>query len=218
MAIAAKNDFVELKYTGYVNNEIFDSNIESDLEKAKSDAKPRQLIVKIGSGMIVKGLDNSLDGKEIGKECEIVFSAKDGFGSRNPSLVRTIPLNEFTERKMNPAPGMIFTLDDNLVKIIAVSGARVIADFNNPLAGKDLKYKFIITRKVDDEREKVNAVFLFLLRFTPEFEIKDKIIIKGPKILESIVKAFSAKFKDFVGKELGFELKELPKDEVKASS
>ena len=212
MVNVEKNDFVELKYTGYANGDMFDSNIEEDLKKSGTDIAPKQVIVKIGHGMIVKGLDIALEGKEIGKEYDVSFDSKDGFGPRRPELVRTIPLNEFTSKNMTPQPGMLFTLDEHLVKIIAVSGARVIADFNTPMAGKDLRYKFMITRKIDDENEKVTTTFLFLLRFAPEFEIKDKIIVKGPSILEPIVKVYSPKFKDFVGKELGFELKELPKE------
>ena len=219
MAIAHKNEFVELKYTGYANEEMFDSNIEEDLKKAKSDSQPRLVIVKIGGGMIVKGLDSALEEKEIGKEHEVSMAAIDGFGSRNPKLVRTIPLAEFTSRRIMPQPGMLFTLDEQLVKIIAVSGARVIADFNNPMAGKELKYKFTIVRKVENENEIIKSVFLFLLRFAPEFDVRDKeVVIKGPKILEGIAKAYSSKFKAFIGKELGWELKELPKEEVKASS
>ena len=215
-----RNDFVEIKYTGYSNGEIFDSNIEEDLKTAKSDAKPRIVILKIGAGMIVKGFDKALEGKEIGKEYDATVSAKEGFGDRKPALVRTIPLKEFTSRKINPQAGMIFTLDDNLVKIITVSGARVIVDFNNPMAGKELKYKFTISRKVDDQREITRTVLEFLMRFAPEFDVKEKeVVIKGPKILEGIAKAYSPKFKEFTGKDLGFELKELPKeDQVKPAN
>ena len=32
-----KGDFVEIKYSGYANNELFDSNVEENLKKLKAD-------------------------------------------------------------------------------------------------------------------------------------------------------------------------------------
>ena len=212
-----KGDFVEIKYTGYVNGEVFDSNIEEDLKKLNPEAKVEKTILAVGEEMVVKGLDNAIEGKEIGKEYRVTFGPKEGFGDRNKELVRTIPLKVFTDKNIMPRAGMMFSLDNQIVRIIAVSGGRVMADFNNPLAGKDVEYKFKVIGKVTDDKEKVEALFKTSLRFVPEFEIKDKIIIKGHKVFEGIVKAFNDKFKRLLGKELGFEeKKEEKKAEIKA--
>jgi len=212
--IAKKKDFVELKFSGYANGELFDSNIEEDLKKLNPKAKPKELIIAIGQGMIVEGLDRELDGKEIGKEYEIEVKAKDGFGERKRELVKTIPLKVFTEKEIYPRAGMVLTMDNMLARVIAVSGARVVTDFNNPLASKDLKYKIKIVRKIDDEKEKAKALFEFVFRFVPEFEIKEEIVVRGPKVLEHYVKRFSDKFRELIGKGLKFEEKE----EMKANS
>jgi len=214
-----QKDFVEIKFTGYANSQVFDSNIEEDLKQINPEAKPKKTIVKIGEKMVVLGLDKALEDKELNKEYEIDLKSKEAFGDRDRNLLKTIPLKSFTEQKVNPQPGMMLTLDQSVVKIVAVSGARVITDFNNPLAGKDIKYKFTITRIVTEEKEKVEALLDFYLRFAPEFEIKeDKIIIKGPKPLEGVIPMFSEKFKGILGKELAFELKEPPKEEAKEES
>ena len=178
METAKKNDFIELKYTGYVNGKAFDSNIEEDLKEINPKAKVQKTIIVVGQGMIVKGVDSALEGKEVGKEYKVTFPAKDGFGDRRKDMVKTIPLKVFTERKINPEAGMAFALDDMLVKVLAVSGARVIADFNNPLAGKELEYKFTVVRKIADEDEKCRAIFGLLFKVVPEFEIKDKVIVR----------------------------------------
>ena len=47
-----KGDFVEIKYTGSTNGEIFDSNIEQDLKKISKEA-PRKTIIMIGHLVIV---------------------------------------------------------------------------------------------------------------------------------------------------------------------
>lgn len=206
MEIANKKDFVELKYTGTANGNIFDSNIEADLKKLDAKAKPKELIVIIGEGLVVPGFDRALEGKEIGKEYETSVSAKDGFGERKRELVKTIPIKIFHEQKINPYPGLVLSMDNSLARIITISGARVMTDFNHPLAGKDLKYKFIIVRKVSDEKEKARVALELIFRFAPEFEIKnDKVIVKGPKGIKAFVDAVGAKFKELDGKELGFE-------------
>ena len=129
-----KNDFIELKYTGYANNEIFDSNVEEDLKKLNPKAKTEKFIIVIGQEMTLKSLDKELENKELNKDYEINIKSSDAFGPRKRDLIRTLPLNAFTQQKMNPHPGMILALDNNIVKVIAVSGARGIVDFNNPLS------------------------------------------------------------------------------------
>jgi peptidylprolyl isomerase len=221
MESAKKKDFVELKFTGYSNGNIFDSNIEEDLKKIDPDGKVKELVVVIGERMVVSGLDKALEEKEIGKEYEIKVPASEGFGERKRELVKTIPLKIFTEKQISPYPGMILAMDDNLARVITISGARVMTDFNNPLAGKDLAYKFRIVRKLTDEKEKAKILLSFMFKFVPEFEVSEKVLVKGPKILEKFVEAFREKFKDLIGKELAFEEKkpegEKPNKEEKDS-
>jgi len=201
-----KGDFIEIKYSGYANSELFDSNIESDLKKLNPKAKPFETIIAVGERMVVSGLDNALEEKEIGEEYEVRISPKEGFGARHKELIKTIPLHAFTSQNVHPKAGMVLTLDNMMVKIIAVSGARVIADFNNPLAGKDILYKFKIVRKVEDEKEKVASLFSYYFKFVPEFEIKDdKIVVKAKKSLEQFILAFSDKWKKMLNKNLAFE-------------
>jgi len=209
MEIAKKKDFVEVKFTGYSNGIIFDSNIEEDLKKLDPKAKPKETIAVIGEGMLVPGFDRELDGKEVGKEYEIKIPAKEGFGPRKKELVKTIPLKVFSEQKINPYPGMVLAMDNNLARVITISGARVMTDFNNPLAGKDLTYKFKIARIVFDDNEKAKTLLEFAFRFVPEFEVSEKeVIVKGPKVLERFVLSFKSKFKELSGKELKFTVKE----------
>ncbi|MEK6889133.1 MAG: FKBP-type peptidyl-prolyl cis-trans isomerase [Nanoarchaeota archaeon] len=218
MELTKKGEFIEIKYTGYANGNIFDSNINEDLKDAGSKKEGWKTIIAIGEGMVVPGLDKALEGKEIGKNYDVKISVKEGFGERRKDMMRIIPLNAFTEKEVMPRPGMMLTLDNMLVKVITVSGARVTVDFNNPLAGKELEYKFSIARKVEEDKERAEALFEIMFKFIPEFEIKEKVIIKGPKILEAYSKAFSEKFKQLMGKELGFELKESKKIEEKSNS
>jgi FKBP-type peptidyl-prolyl cis-trans isomerase 2 len=218
MAIIKKSDFVELKYTGFTFGKPFDSNIENDLKTINPEAKPQKTVVIIGKRMVISGLDDALVGKEVGKEFEIDLKSSEAFGERKRDLVKIIPLKIFTEKKINPYPGLVLAMDNSIAKIVAVSGARVTTDFNNPLAGKDVHYKCNPIRILEDEKEKVEVLFNDMLRFVPEFEIKDKIVVKGPKNFEVFIKATSPTFKEIIGKELDLEIIEPKKEEIKTEN
>src|SRR3989344_6632793 len=99
-----KGDFIEIEFTGRIKNGgIFDSNIKEDLEKAnlKVDAKP--FIFCLGKEMFLKGIDDFLAGKEIGKY-EIELTPEKAFGNRNPKLVQIISIKIFREHKVPPVP------------------------------------------------------------------------------------------------------------------
>lgn len=209
METVNEKEFIEIKYTGYVQGKVFDSNVDEDLKQIDEKAKPMKTIVIIGEKMLVPGFDKQLVGKEVGKEYSIKVGVKDGFGDRKTSLVKTIPLKVFREKNMQPQIGMVLTFDDAMAKVIAVSGARVIADFNNPLSGKELDYKFTIVKKVNEDKEKAECIFTYYLRFIPEFVVEgDKIVLIGPKEFEMIVKPLDDKFKQLMNKNVVFRLKE----------
>lgn len=212
-------EFVELEFSGYANGELFDSTKLDEIKKLNprmQNAKP--MIVSVGQGMILPAFDKAIEGKELEKEYQIEIKAKDAFGERRRELVKMIPLSAFEGQRVMPQAGMSLMLDNNLVKVLSVSGGRVTLDFNNPLAGKDIKYTFKIKRIVEDLNEKTTALFDVMFRFVPKFEIKDKIVITGPKLLEHYAKSFSPKFKDLVGKELDFIEEKVEKKENKVEN
>lgn len=208
-----KGDCIELKFTGYVDGRVFDSNIETDLKVVHEKAAPEKTLVIVGQHMVVNGLDKALEGKELHKEYHIALTAKEGFGIRRTELVKTLPLKVFAGQRVPPRPGAAFIFDNQLARVIAVSGARVITDFNNPLAGKDIEYKFIITHIVTDIREKAEAVCKLLLHFIPEIEVNGQtVILKGPKFLEQFIRHQQPRFKEFLGTEVQFKEVEKPQE------
>ena len=214
-----KKDFVEINFTGYIDGKVFDSNIEEDLKEISPESKPEKTIVCIGEQMVVPGLDKALEDKVFGSEYEVNVPYREGFGKKHRELIKTIPLKVFTSQKINPYPGASFLLDNQLARIITISGARVLTDFNNPLAGKDLKYKFTISRIVIEDKEKIDSLFKFFLRFIPEFKIiEDKVIVEGTKPLEKFILLYRQKFKDLLGKDLAFQIKENNEEKIQTTS
>jgi len=203
-----KNDFIEIEFTGKANGEIFDTTNKQEAKKINLQADVKPIIVSVGNQMLLKGFDELLEGKEIGKKYLIKLEPEKAFGKRNPQLIKTIPMKVFKEKNMNPVPGMTLQMDNYIVKILSVSGGRIIVDFNNPLAGKGVEYAFKILRKIDDIKEKINALqdFFFKQRFN--FELKDKKVIFSDEKIKPVIQMFKQKFKDIIGQEFEVEIKD----------
>ncbi|MBI2043466.1 peptidylprolyl isomerase [Candidatus Pacearchaeota archaeon] len=202
-----KNDFVEVEFTAKVKNtnEIFDSNIKEDLKKSNLNIEPKPLIFSLGAGMFLKGIDDFLMGKGVGKY-QIELKPEEAFGQRNSKLIQIIPSRIFREQNLKPIPGIMFNFDGRIAKILSVSGGRIIADFNNPIAGKTVVYDLNVLRKIDDINEKAKSFIDFLFRKDLKFEISgEKIVLNAEKNLVEFVNLFADKFKEILGLELFVE-------------
>jgi FKBP-type peptidyl-prolyl cis-trans isomerase 2 len=143
------------------------------------------------------------------------LSSENAFGPRNAGLVKMIPMKIFIEQKVYPQAGMTLALDNALVKVVSVSGGRVLVDFNNPLAGKDIEYEFAIKKIITDSKEKVTALQNILFGQAFEFDLQEdgknkKIIFKDLKLAQ-LLDVFRSKFKEL----LGFDVEILEKKEEK---
>ena len=203
-----KNDFIEIEFTGKLKDgEVFDSNIQEGLKKLNSNQKAKPFVFCLGQDMFLPGIEEFLIGKEVGKY-EIDLKPEKAFGLRNSSFIQMIPLKVFIEHKINPIPGTILNFDNKLGKVLTVSGGRIMVDFNNPLAGKEVLYKINILRKVEDINEKINSINDFLFRREFKFEIKDKtLILTADKGFKSFIELFKDKFKEMLN--LDLEVKEV---------
>lgn len=193
-------DFIEIDFTARTESGVvFDTTIEADAKKAnlpEGDYKPIQIC--IGEGHILKGLDTNLEGKEIGKEYEFSLEPENAFGKRDPKLIRIIPIKIFREKDVHPYPGLSLAIDDMVATIRAVSGGRVITDFNHPLAGKKLIYKVIIRKKLENNEDKIKVLLQKYLR-TDKFSIKEKEIFLEGKFPEGLIKEAEKKIRDLIG-------------------
>lgn len=203
-----KNDFIEVEFTGKIKGgEIFDSNISEELKKLNSNQQAKPIIFSLGQGMFLAGVEDFLIGKDI-DNYEIDLKPEKAFGFRDPSLIQMMPLKVFMEHKINPIPGAVLTFDNKLGKVLTVSGGRIMVDFNNPLAGKEVVYNIHILRKVEDINEKINSLNEFLFQRKFNFKIEDKkLIIEVDKGFKAFVEIFKDKFNEIFGLEL--EVKEI---------
>lgn len=212
MTLKAK-DFIEIEFTGRITDsgEVFDSNVKNELEKLHTghdhpvDAEP--FIFALEEGMFLKAIDDFFIGKpETPAEYEINLDPVNAFGLRNTKLIQTMPMRVFHEKNINPVAGITMDFDGRAGKILAVSGGRVIVDFNHSLAGKPVSYKIKLIKKVTDENKKINAVNKFFFGKEPKFKVENKkLILELDKQLAPLVPLFKDKYKEILNLDLDVE-------------
>ena len=203
-----KNDFVELDFTGRLKdtNEVFDT---TDAEVAKDNkifsekTEYNSVIICIGEGHILKGVDEFLEGKEMG-EYKLELSAEKAFGKKSPELVKMVPTSKFTEQDIKPVPGLRLNIDNYIGVVKTVSGGRTVVDFNHPLAGRDIVYELKVKGIVTDKKAQIEALLKSLLGAKIPVEVKEK----------KATITFPAELPDQLKTELSKKIKELTEIEV----
>jgi FKBP-type peptidyl-prolyl cis-trans isomerase SlyD len=185
-----KGDLVFIDYDAFLadNGKLFDTTKAESAKTAgffdeKFDYSP--IPVLLGSGKMFEALENAIEKAEVGKEAEVEIPFADAAGARDPKLVETVQLNEFHKQEINPYPGLEVQFKNRRATIMFVGAGRVRVDFNNPLAGKDLLYKFTVTEVVTDKVEKAKAVVKMSLGTSDGFEFtikEDKVTVILPEL------------------------------------
>ena len=151
---------------------------EAGIYNEKVDYKP--LVHLCGNNTLFPDLEAAIDSAEIGKETTITIPCEKAAGARNPKLIELHPVKEFYKREINPYPGMTVTLGNKTGVIMSVAAGRVKVDFNNQLAGHDLKYVFTVTEEITDEKAKAMAIIELNVGSTEGFEVaveSDKVVV-----------------------------------------
>lgn len=207
-----KNDFIEIDFVARISEgEVFDSTLKEELDKLGSKNPAKPFIFSLGNDMFLKGIEEFLMDKGIGKH-EITLEPEKAFGNRDASLIKLFPESVFRQHDVRPVAGYVFNFDGKLAKILSVNGGRVRVDFNNPLAGKTVVYNVEVKRVVDDINEKVKALNDFFLRGDFKFNIDGKkLVLEVPEKMKSFALLFKDKYKEIL--DLDLEVKETPKKE-----
>lgn len=160
--------FVEIEYTGRLkeDNKVFDTTDESIAKKNdiyNPNAHSGPVSICIGEGFILKGIEDSLIGKEVGNEYVLELEAENAFGRKDAKLLQLIPSSKFREQKVQPFPGLQLNIDGMMGIVKTVSGGRILVDFNHPLSGRDMVYNVKINKVLEEPAEKVKAFLHFSL-------------------------------------------------------
>lgn len=174
--MAIKNgDMVRVDYEAYLVDEdiLFDTSKEDKAQDAgifNEKYKYAPMPVSVGSGKIFAGFEQAIEGAEVGVEQEVTIPPELGAGERDPKLTEIFPLREFIKKEVQPYPGLEVNIGNRRGTIVSVSAGRVRVDFNNPLAGKTLLYKFTVTELIEDPVEKAKALLDLNFGTSDDFE------------------------------------------------
>lgn len=139
----------------------------------------------VGSKTLYADLDEAIAKAEIGKETEVTIPCEKAAGQRNPKLIELHPIKEFYKNEINPYPGMPVSFQNKNGVVISVGAGRVKVDFNSPLAGHDLTFKFTVTEEITDPVEKAKCVIDMDFATSEGFEVAvsdDKVVITEAEI------------------------------------
>src|SRR5882757_5279908 len=91
-----------------------------------------------GTRGIVPGLENALEGKEVGDRVQVIVQPLEAYGLRDVNLIQEVERSKFPAN-IEVGPGMQFQAQTpqgpQIVTIVSVEGDKVKLDANHPLAG-----------------------------------------------------------------------------------
>jgi len=135
MTEVKNGDTVFIHYTGTLKDgTVFDSSEGRD-----------PLEFTVGSGQVIKGMDEGLPGMKPGDKKRLEIPCADAYGPLNPEarqaipregIPEEIPLELGTQLQMQSPEGHVLP-----VTVVEVTEATVTLDANHPLAGKDLVFE-----------------------------------------------------------------------------
>ena len=134
MSAAKAGDTVRIHYTGTLEDGTqFDSSAGRD-----------PLEFSLGSGQVIPGFDNAVDGMSTGEKKSVTIPAEDAYGERQDALVHEVPRSQLPE-DIEPEQGMQLQAQHENGQVmrfvvLSVEEETITLDGNHPLAGKALNF------------------------------------------------------------------------------
>jgi len=183
---------IRLDYKAYMADadRLYDTTEEAAAKDAgiyNEKVKYEPMAYIVGSKKLFPALDKAIADAEVGKEFEVSVPCEEGAGVRNPKLIETHSAKEFYRQEINPMPGMTVSLGNRTGTILNVGAGRVKVDFNNALAGHDLKYVMKVVEEITDANEKAKAIIEADFGNADEFKYEmasDKVVVTLPDVVK----------------------------------
>ena len=179
-----KGSLILIDYVAKVkdSNEIFDTTLEEDAKKYsihESDVKYQPKLVSIGevSYPVLKGLDEALTKTSVGEKLTIEVTPDKGFGERDSTKVRMIPIRKLGEDAEKISVGDTIEIDNKRGIIRFIGSGRVQIDYNHRYAGKTIIYDVNVIKSLDSNKDKIEGILknrLPVENSKIDFTIKEK--------------------------------------------
>ncbi len=154
------NDFVKIEYDIFSNGNLLQSTDSKKLKKLEDNKNLNSHIsIILGKGQIFMSLDEDIEKfAKLNTLRTVEFSAEKAYGKKQKNLIKTYPKSVFDEQKLKAIVGMTYDFNGNYGTVKSVVGGRVLVDFNNLFAGKDIKIEYKIIEKIIKIDEKIKIV------------------------------------------------------------
>ena len=181
---------IRLNYKAYMADadRLYDTTDEAAAKDAgiyNEKVKYAPMSYIVGSKKLVPALDKAISEAKVGEEFTVEIPAEEGAGARNPKLIETHSIKEFYRQEINPYPGLTVSLGNKSGVVLSVGAGRVKVDFNNALAGHDLKYVMTVVEEITDDAEKAKAIIEADFASADDFKFDfpgDKVVVTLPEI------------------------------------
>ncbi len=179
-----KGSLILVDYTAKVKDsqEVFDTTIEEDAKKYsihEPNIKYQPKLVSIGevSYPVLKGLDEALSKTTLGDKLTVEVTPDKGFGERDSSKVRMIPVRKLGEDAEKVSVGDTIEVDNKRGIIRFIGSGRVQIDYNHRYAGKTILYEVNVIKSLDSPNDKIDGILKNRLPLEDskiKFELKEK--------------------------------------------
>lgn len=179
-----KGSLILVDYTAKVKDteEVFDTTIEEDAKKFsihEPNLKYQPKLVSIGevSYPVLKGLDEALAKTSAGEKLTVEVTPDKGFGERDSSKVRMIPIRKLGEDAEKVSVGDTIEVDNKRGIIRFIGSGRVQVDYNHRYAGKTILYDVNIIKSLESPNDKLDGILKTRLPVEDgkiSFDLKDK--------------------------------------------
>jgi FKBP-type peptidyl-prolyl cis-trans isomerase SlyD len=181
---------IRLNYKAYMADadRLYDTTDEAAAKEAgiyNEKVKYAPMSYIVGSKKLFPALDKAISEAKVGEEFTVEIPAEEGAGARNPKLIETHSIKEFYRQEINPYPGLTVSLGNKSGVVLSVGAGRVKVDFNNVLAGHDLKYVMTVVEEITDDAEKAKAIIEADFASADDFKFEfpgDKVVVTLPEI------------------------------------
>ena len=179
-----KGSLILVDYTAKVKDdgEVFDTTIEADAKKHslhEENVKYHPKLVSIGetSYPVLKGFDEALAKTSVGDKLTVEVTPDKGFGERDSTKVRMIPIRKLGEDAEKVSVGDTIEVDNKRGIIRYIGSGRVQMDYNHRYAGKTILFDVNVLKSLDSPNDKVDAILKERLPVEDTkiaFDLKDK--------------------------------------------
>tara|TARA_R110000824_G_scaffold18802_1_gene73840 strand:- start:1861 stop:2331 length:471 start_codon:yes stop_codon:yes gene_type:complete len=135
----------------------YKGTLEDGTEFDSSYNRPEPMVVTVGAGQLIEGFDSALSGMEVGESKTVTLPAEDAYGPRDEEANVTLDKDvfpddfEFTDGMSVPLSGPDGTF---MATLSDITDETVSADFNHPMAGKDLTFEIeVLSISSDSDAE-----------------------------------------------------------------